>query len=201
MERGEQPLEFWLQDLERRRTFAKPEHTLRGFFFKGMLESLRKLGDEALVRRCLEACGQERFVDFFNYPVQLLFPLMFTALPTLAERYGGAQAALRYMGRQASLDFLGSVSGKAMLMLAHGSPKLLLNSMPTAYRVAMSYGDARLDWLGPTRGRLTMHHSFVPPPVHEGTVLQMLEVGRTRDIQVVAHEVGDLDVVCDFSWA
>jgi uncharacterized protein (TIGR02265 family) len=200
MGNGERTLEFWLQDLERRRTFAKPEHTLRGFFFKGMLESFRTLGDEALVRRCVEACGQERFVDFFNYPVQLMFPLLFTALPVLAERYGGGEAALRYIGRQSSLDFLGSVSGKAMLLLAQGSPRLLLTSMPTAYRVAMSFGHAWLDWSGPTRGRLTMHHSFVPPPVHEGTVLQMLEAGRTQRTHAVAYAVGDLDVACDFSW-
>ncbi len=198
---GEQPLEFWLQDLERRRSFAKPEHTMRGFFFKGMLESFRKMGDEELERRCLEACGQERFVDFFSYSVQLLFPMIFTALPTLAERFGGAEAALRYMGRQSSIDFLGSVSGKAMLLLAHGRPQTLINSMPTAIRIAMSHGDARVDWLGPTRGRLTMRYSFVPTPVHEGMVLQMLEATRAQDIQVAAHAVGDLDVVCDFSWA
>jgi uncharacterized protein (TIGR02265 family) len=200
MESGERPLEYWIRELERRRTFATPEHTMRGFFFKGLLESLRTLGDEALVRRCLEACGQERFVDFFNYPVQLLFPLMFTALPTLAERYGGAEGALRYIGRQASLDFLGSVSGKALLMLAQGSPKLLINSLPTAFRIAMSHGNARVEWTGPTQGRLTMLHSFVPPPVNEGTVRQMLEAVRAQRIHVVAHPVGDLDVVCDFSW-
>jgi uncharacterized protein (TIGR02265 family) len=173
---------------------------MRGFFFKGLLESLRTLGDETLVRRCVEACGQERFVDFFSYPVQLLFPVMFTALPVLAERYGGGEAALRFMGRQASIDFLGSVSGKAMLLLAQGNPRLLISSMPTAFRVALSYGDGRVEWTGPTQGRLTMFHSFVPPPVNEGSVLQMIEAGRAQHIHVAAHAEGDLDVVCDFSW-
>jgi len=200
MRSGDHPLEFWIQDLERRRSFARPEHTMRGFFYKGMLESFRALGDEALVRRCLEACGQERFVDFFSYPVHFLFPLMITALPLLAERHGGAEEALRQMGRQAALDFLGSVSGKAMLMLTQGHPRALLSSMPTAYRVAMSFGSARLEWAGPNRGRLLTQHSFVPPPVNEGSVQQMLETGRAQNIQVAAHAVGDLDMVCDFSW-
>ncbi len=70
-EGGTKPLEFWLQDLERRVAFAKPEYTVRGMFFRGMLESFRAMGDEALVRRCLEACDEERFVDLFNYPVDV----------------------------------------------------------------------------------------------------------------------------------
>ncbi|HEX8820387.1 MAG TPA: TIGR02265 family protein [Archangium sp.] len=200
MVRGEQPLEFWLQDLERRRTFVKPEHTMRGFFFKGMLENLRTLGDEALVRRCQEACGQERFVDFFSYSVQLLFPILFTALPTLAERHGGAEAALQQIGRQAAIDFLESVTGKAMLKLTQGRPQPLLSIMPTAFRIAVNHGSSRLEWTGPTRGWIRMEGSFMPIPFHEGLVRQMLETARAQGIQVVTHSTGELEVVCDFSW-
>ena len=39
MGNGEQSLDCWMKDLERRRTFAKPEHAMRGFFFKGLLAS------------------------------------------------------------------------------------------------------------------------------------------------------------------
>lgn len=196
----EQPLEFWLQDLERRRAFVKPEHTMRGFFYKGMLENIRALGDEALVKRCLEACGQEHFVDFFSYSVEPLFPILFTALPTLAERHGGAEGALRQIGRQSSIDFLASVAGKAMLLLAQGRPRPLLSSLPAAFRVAMSYGAGKVEWLGPTRGRLSVECSFVPPPFQEGMVWQMLEAGRAQDIHVSARSTGELDIVCDFSW-
>jgi uncharacterized protein (TIGR02265 family) len=200
MSGGEQASDDWMKELTRRRSFVKPEHTMRGFFFKGMLESFRTLGDEALVRRCLEACGQERFVDFFSYSVQLLFPILFTALPTLAEKLGGTEAALRQIGRRASIDFLESAAGKAMLILAQGRPQPLLSSMPTAFRVSMNYGSSRVEWLGPTRGRLSMLGGFMPSPFHEGLVRQMLEAGRAQGIHVVARGEGDLDVVCDFSW-
>ena len=173
---------------------------MRGFFFKGLLGNIQTLGDEVLVRRCLEACHQERFVDFFSYSVQLLFPILFTALPTLAERHGGAEAALRQIGRQASIDFLESVAGKAMLKLAQGRPQPLLSTMPAAFRVAMNYGSARLEWTGPKRGYARLEGSYMPTPFHEGMVWQMLETVRARGIQVVAHSTGDLDVVCDFSW-
>ncbi|HEX8438076.1 TIGR02265 family protein [Archangium sp.] len=197
----EQSLEFWLQDLERRQALAKPEHIMRGFFFKGMLKRVRiSSGDETLERRCLEACGQEHFVDFFSYSVQLLFSILFTALPTLTERHGGAEAALRQLGQQSSLDFLESVTGKAMMLLAQGRPRLLLSSMPTAFRVAMSHGGGKVEWLEPTRGRLTAECSFVPPPFHEGLVQQMLEAGQAQDLHVSARSTGALDVVCDFSW-
>lgn len=196
----EQPLDFWLQDLERRRTFAKPEHCMRGFFFKGLLENIRTLGDEALVKRCTEACGQEHFVDLFNYSVQLLFPILFTALPTLAERYGGAEAALQQLGRQSTTDFLASVPGKAMLLLAHGRPRLLLSSLPAAVTVSMNYGSARVDWTGPTQGHFIAESSFVPAPFHEGMVRQMLEAVRARGIHVTAWPTGDLGMTCEFSW-
>jgi uncharacterized protein (TIGR02265 family) len=195
----EQPLEFWLEELARYRTFVKPEHTIRGFFFKGFLESLRTLGDEALVSRCLEACGQERFVDFFSYPTDLMFPMLFTALPTLAERQGGAEAALRQMGRQASTDFLESVAGRAMLLLAQ-SPKPLISSLPAAFRVAMSYGSSQVEWLGPRKGRLRARGGFMPTPFHEGLVLKMLEAAGARGSQATARSEGALDIVCEFSW-
>lgn len=195
-----QSLEFWLEELARRRSFVKPEHTIRGFFFKGILENLQTLGDEAMVGRCLEACGQERFMDFFSYSTDLLFPIFFTALPTLTERHGGAEAALRQIGRQASIDFLASVAGRAMRVVAQGKPQPLINSLPSAFRVAMSYGSSQVEWLGPRQGRLSAQFSLMPPPFHEGLVLALLEATGARESQATARSTGELDIVCEFSW-
>lgn len=202
MERTEQSMEFWLEDLARRRTYVKPEeHTIRGFFFNGALKNLRTLGDEALVRRCLEACGQDRFMDFFSYSTDSMFLILSTALPTLAERHGGAEAALRQMGRQASTDFLASVAGRAMMLLAQGrSPKPLLNSLPAAFRVAMSYGSVQVEWLGPRQGRINARGSFMSPPFIEGLLLKALEAAGARGTQATARPSGALDIVCEFSW-
>ncbi|WP_083682218.1 TIGR02265 family protein [Archangium sp. Cb G35] len=198
----EKSMEFWLEDLARRRTFVKPEeHTIRGFFFNGVLENLRTLGDEALVRRCLEACGQERFMDFFSYSTDSMFLILSTALPTLAERHGGAEAALRQMGYQASTDFLASVAGRAMMLLAQGrSPKPLISSLPAAFRVAMSYGSVQVEWLGPRQGRINARGSFMSPPFIEGLLLKVLEAAGARGTQATARPSGALDIVCEFSW-
>jgi uncharacterized protein (TIGR02265 family) len=195
-----QSLAYWLQDLERRRALARPEHSMRGFFFKGMLASLRALEGESLVRRCLQACGQEHFTDFFGYSVHLFFPLLTTALPTLAAHYGGGEGALRQLGRQASLDFLASISGKAMLMLSQGRPKPMIGSMPSAFRVALNFGTVDMAWTGPTRGRLSLDPSYMPPPFHEGMIRQMLEVVKAPGIHVASRATGELAVTCEFSW-
>ncbi|WNG55461.1 DUF2378 family protein [Archangium gephyra] len=198
----EQSMEFWLEDLARRRTYVKPEeHTIRGFFFNGVLKNLRTLGDEALVRRCLEVCGQDRFMDFFSYSTDLMFLILSTALPTLAERHGGAEAALRQMGHQASTDFLASVAGRAMMVLAQGrSPKPLISSLPAAFRVAMSYGSVQVEWLGPRQGRISAQGSFMSPPFIEGLLLKVLEAAGARGARATARPSGALDIVCEFSW-
>ncbi|AKJ03284.1 uncharacterized protein (TIGR02265 family) [Archangium gephyra] len=199
-EGGTKPLEFWLQDLERRMAFVQPEHTVRGMFFRGMLESFRSLGDETLVGRCLEASGHERFVDFFSYSVRVQSQLLLTALPTLARHYGSGEAALRQVGRRSISDFLGSVTGKAMLMMAHGRPRPMIDHMPTGYRVAVSFGEMKVAWSGPQRGTLSVGLSFLPPPVYAGMLQGVLEASRVQTFQAAGRETEGLGVACDFSW-
>ena len=199
-EGGTKPLEFWLEDLRRRGAFAKPEHTVRGMFFRGMLESFRALGNEALVRRCLEECGQERFVDFFSYSVHVQSQIFLTALPTLAERHGSGEAALRQIGRRSIVDFLGSVAGRAMLMMAHGRPRPMIDHMPTAYRVAVSFGEMKVVWTGARQGTLHIGMSFLPAPVYAGMLQGVLEASRAQGIHTLARETGESGIACDFSW-
>lgn len=194
------PLEFWLQDLERRRKFVTPEHTVRGMFYRGMLESYRELGDEALVRRSLAASGHERFVDFFSYSIHVQFELIRTALPTLAEHFGSGEAALRQVGRRSTSDFLGSVTGRAMLMMAHGRPRLMIDHMPAAYRVAVSFGEMKVVWAGPQQGSLLVDTSFLPAPVYAGMLQGVLEASRVQASQTTGRATGPLSIACEFSW-
>ncbi len=197
---GPQPLEYWLEDLERRRAFVKPEHTVRGMFFRSLLESFRALDDEALVRRCLEACGQERFQDFSTYPADIQFQLILTALPTLARHHGSAEAALHEMGRWGVVDFLRSVPGRTLRMLAQGRPRLLLEQLPAAYRVAVNFGDSQVVWTGPQQGMFLVRFTILPPPFHVGVVEGLFEAVRTSSLHVSGRATGALDVACDFAW-
>jgi uncharacterized protein (TIGR02265 family) len=197
---GPKPLEYWLEDLERRRAFVKPGHTVRGMFFRGMLESFRALGQEALVRRCLQACGQERFLDFSTYPAEMQFQIILTALPVLAQHHGSAEAALHELGRWGVVDFLGSTPGKAMLMLTQGRPRPLIEHLPAAYRVAVNFGESQVLWTGAQQGTFLVTFTILPPPFHVGLLAGLFEAVRTPGLHVSGRATGALDVACDFSW-
>ncbi|MCY1077651.1 TIGR02265 family protein [Archangium lansingense] len=122
-------------------------------------------------------------------------------LPMLAERYGDCEEGLRQMGRQASSSFLGSVAGRMMLVVARHNPKLLLGSLPSAFRVATNYGHLHVEWPEAQRGRLVVKNDYMPYLFHEGVVLGLLEAVRTSGVRVLGRPTGDLDSECDFTWA
>jgi uncharacterized protein (TIGR02265 family) len=195
------PAYDWEQDLEQRLSLATPEDTVRGLFTHGLLKMVRSLEGEAGVERCLEACGERTFVDFFNYPVHTHLLVVFTAARLLAPRYGGMEEALRNLGRCSARDFLNSATGKAMTMLALGKPRNLLFALPSAYQVGLSFGTQSLVWTGLTSGRYILQRDFIPLPSHEGVVAALLETGNARDVKVRGRRTtGFLDSEYEFSW-
>ncbi len=190
----------WEQELERRMCLATAEDTVCGLYFNSTLAVLQSVGDEALVKRCVEASGEERFLDFFHYPVRLQGQMVSAALPTLTEEYGSAEEALRQLGRLGAKHFLRAGVGKAMLSLSPGSPRQLLSSLPTAYRLSVSYGHYELKWTGPRSGRFVLKGDFMPHPFHEGTVSTLLERGGAREVWVSGWPTGGLDSECEFCW-
>lgn len=191
----------WHQDWHQRVNQSSPGDTARGLFFNGTLDAVRTLGGEELMRRCLDACGQDRFVDFFNYPISMQLRIISTAMETLEKRYGSADEALRHLGRRSAQDFLESTAGRMMVRLAGGDPKRLLSSIPSAYRVSMSYGQHSIQWTGPRSGRLVMKREFMPHPVHAGVVSALLDVAGAREVKVVSRQTGPLDSECEFTWS
>jgi uncharacterized protein (TIGR02265 family) len=119
------------------------------------------LGDEELAGRGAQACGQDRFVEFFNYPIRVLLQMFAAAMPGLAQRHGDAEQALWLLGHCAAMDFLESESGRTLQVLVRGEPKRLVNNLPWAYQVAMT-GERSVKWLGPQSCRFTMQRDFLP---------------------------------------
>jgi uncharacterized protein (TIGR02265 family) len=52
----------------------------------------------------------------------------------------------------AAPPYLSSSVGKVLLMANQKNPKLLINSLPTAYRAAVSYGECSVRWTDPGAG-------------------------------------------------
>jgi uncharacterized protein (TIGR02265 family) len=193
-------LEHWVQELERRIALATPADTVRGLFIQSSLLAIRELGDAALVERCREACGHERFVDLFRYPISLQLRMLSVALEQLASRHGGGAQALRLIGHRAVMDFLESVPGRTVLVVAGGDPKRLLTSVPSAYRLATSFGEHTMRWTGPGQVLWKLTGEFMPYPFHEGTLTGVLAKTVARNVKVSGRQTGPLDCECDISW-
>jgi uncharacterized protein (TIGR02265 family) len=180
-------------------TLATSEDLARGLFSQSVLKALRALGDEELARRGARACGQERFEDFFNYPIRVLLQMLATAMPALAERHGDAEQALWLLGHCVAMDFLESESGRTLQVLVRGEAKRLVNNLPWAYQVAMT-GERSVKWLGPQCCRFSMRRDFLPTAFHEGMLVAMLERLNASKVKVVGRQTGGLDSEYDISW-
>jgi uncharacterized protein (TIGR02265 family) len=190
----------WERDLAWRMSQAAPQDTVRGVFFNGALSAVRKLGDEEGVRRCLEASGEQKFLDFFSYPLEAFLRLLACAARRLGMRLGCIEAALRELGRQANADFLASPVGRAAVLLSSGSPRRLMNSAPDIYRQSMSFGVREVVWTGPTRGRVRLHGDLLPSACHEGVLEALLQAAGGRGVRVAREWTQGLDAEYAFSW-
>ena len=192
--------ECWERDFARQMALAEPKDTVRGVFCNGVLRFVRKIGCEELVKRCLEVSGEEKFVDFFNYPVATYLRMVSIAMRSLAERHGNIDDALRQFGRQAMLDLNGSVAGKALGLMRTGDMRSTLEGLRVFFRVAVSFGEYELVWTGPTSARLTMRRVFMPYLFHEGLLLTLLDRKDIRAVKVRGRQLATLDSEFEISW-
>lgn len=197
---AESPGDVWARDLAQRVALATPADTAWGAFLRSLLEAIRVLGDEGLVRRCLEVCGQEQPVEFFRYPVRWRLQMMALSLEALAARHGGSGNALRLLGRQATSSFLCSHGGRLMLMLAGGDRKRVLEGAHIGFRMGSSYGTHTTRWLGSASFYWRMEREFMPLPFMEGVLQALLEQTGARNVRVVGRQTGALDSEYELSW-
>jgi hypothetical protein len=176
------PSDFWARDLAQRLKLATPADTAWGLYLRGTLEAVRALGDEGVLRRCLEVCGHEPLVEFFRYPVRLQLQMMSAALRTLAARQGCGARGLRHLGIWSVRDSLASHSGRMVLKLGGGERKHTLR------------------WTGPESVHWIMERDFMPYPYLEGVLQGLLEGTGARDVRVVGRQTGTLDSEYDVCW-
>ena len=190
----------WERDLVWRMAQAREEDTARGVLFKGTLEAVRRLGDESAVRGCLEASGEEGFVDVFSYPIRSLLRMLACAARQLAPRYGSGEAALRELGRRANADYLASPLGRVVKVLTHGSPRRMMESAPDIHRQTMSFGALSVEWTGLSSGRVVRRGDFLPAACQEGALEGLLRATGGRRVWVKREWVDGLDGGFAFAW-
>lgn len=188
------------EDLARRLALAAPGDTARGTFLRTTLDAVRCLDNEDAVRDCLRASGEEKLADYFLYPVTANLRMVFSAARLLEQRCGGLDEALRALGYRAADGFLCSAAGMALLLLANGDVKRLVDHLPAMYRASVHSGSRSLVWTGPTRGRVLMHREFMPYPFQEGMLLGVLDKASARAAQVRGHQLSTLESEYEISW-
>jgi uncharacterized protein (TIGR02265 family) len=191
---------FWQQEMEQRLALATPQDTVRGLFFKSMLEKVRVLDGETAARHCLMASGERHFVEFFNYPTSSLIRLTYAAGQVLGPRYGGFDRAVWLLGHQAMTDFLDSLMGRALKHLTGQDTRSLMISIQGIYRMTTSYGTRQLVWDGPTTGRLLLTRNFIPRAYHEGGLRATLDRMGAQNVKLSGRQPSTLDYEFEFSW-
>jgi uncharacterized protein (TIGR02265 family) len=188
------------QDLQKRLALVTPGDTVRGFFFKGVLETVSASADEEATRRCLVTLSHTRFVDFFSYSIADFLRLTFTAAQCLASSQGGFEAALRRLGQQTMKSFLRSMAGTTSLSFAGNDERKLLMSLPVMLRTGVSYGERTLSWLGPRCCRISMKRDFMPPAYHEGQLQSLMRTLHSQPVEVHSWALAALDSEYVVSW-
>ncbi|ATB31897.1 TIGR02265 family protein [Melittangium boletus] len=189
-------------ELHHRISLTGPGDVARGIFLNSLLDMLRQFGDQALLRHCLEVSGEQRFLEFFNYPLSTWLRMAYPAAWRMSDTYGGFDGALHEMGYQASKAFYGSSAGKVLLLLARNEPLRLLNNMPTTTNAVLgdNTGITQMKRTGKTSGVLTYMRDLVPRPYNEGALKASLEAVGAKDVKVVAHPLGEFDTDYEVSW-
>lgn len=194
------PVRISSPDFRARITLATAADTAKGMFFNGVLDAVQKLLDAEAREKCLAASGEKKFIDFFNYPIATFLPMVFTAAELLAPSCQGHDAAFRKLGKQAATDFLTSGVGKTLLVLAGHEPARLVSAVPTAFKTSVSYGERRVEFLGPRHAVVKVTRDFMPHPYHEGVLAAAVEAMHSRNVKVVGKRTATLDAEYDLTW-
>jgi len=189
------------EELERRLALATPTDTVRGMFFRSVLGVVRALGDEGAVERCVEECGERKFVDFSCYPMSTFLRLLGTAARLLGDGYGDFAGALRALGRRGATDFFASSIGRPLRTLLMGNPKRLLDSLPKAYAlVSTNGGRCSVTWGASRNALILLDRDFFPCPYVEGALVAAFEVVGVRTPRVRGRLTGPLASEYALTW-
>jgi uncharacterized protein (TIGR02265 family) len=190
------------EELQARLALTGPGDVARGIFLNSLLDLLRQFGDEDLLRHCLEVSGEQRFLEFFNYPLSTFLRMAYPAAWRLGEKYGDFEGAMREMGYQASKAFYASSAGKVLLLLARNEPLRLLNNMPSTTHAVLgdNTGITHMKRTGQSHGVLTYMRDVVPRPYNEGALRASLEAVGAKEVSVHGRPLGDFNTDYELSW-
>lgn len=188
------------EDLNARLALIPPDDVVRGYFFNCILERIQRRGDTALLRRCLDTTGHDKFIAYFNYPMSAMLRLLYIAAEALKEEAGSFEKALEELGRGAAQDFMRHSVGKTLMLMAGRSPKRLADTMSAAYGTGWQHGRGTVSWPGPSQCTAYIHGNVVPAPYFEGIFREIFGATEAMGLKVEGRQVGLSETEYDISW-
>ncbi|MCC6336861.1 MAG: TIGR02265 family protein [Myxococcales bacterium] len=174
--------------------------TLKGLFVNRYLSMFQQLGGDALRRRALEAMGEVRIFDFWNYPYARMVQVGLTVVDELAPRLGGVDSCLREFGRLATTSYLGSVLGRAFLATFHPSPRTMLIGMPWAIGTVFTFGERTVVFPEPGRCTFRCRREFSPAPSNAAAVQAAVEASGGHEVRVSITSLDLFNYDLNVSW-
>jgi uncharacterized protein (TIGR02265 family) len=186
--------------LEQRLRLVPPEHTVRGLFLRSVLATVARRAGEQAQARCQQACGEQRLLDFFSYPVASMLRTLYAGAEELAPVLGREEAAFHLLGERGTLDFFDSTAGRALLRLSGQDLRRFIIHVPTAYRMVVNYGERRVEWKGRHCAVLHMQGDYMPLAYQQAVLHAALERITGRPPQVQGLRTGPLDARYTLRW-
>lgn len=187
------------QDLQARIAAATPGDTVRGLIFNALFDTVEAHASRAAAVAC-DPGGKGRRTDFLAYPVADLLACAWRAVDHLEPRLGSVERGFYEIGYRSLAHVLGSALGATILTMSRRDPRALMGQAPTAYRGLVSYGERRLEWLSPSRGRFTFRRDFLVPAYHRGVLMAGLEAIGVKAPEVTARQDALLDATYEVGW-
>lgn len=188
------------EELERRLAQVHPGDTMRGFIFNGILTIVGNESDEAAVQRCIEASGDQEFMDFFLYPITSLLRLFYMAAWELSEKHGGFAQSIWYLGNRVTPEYLESALGKALRVVAGNNAHHMASAMPEAHRTATSHAKIQLTWTGLKQGLFTYRDNLIPYQYYQGALHYALASTGPKGLRLKGRQTGPQECEVAFSW-
>jgi uncharacterized protein (TIGR02265 family) len=189
------------KDMQARIAATTPRDTARGLTFNALFDTIEEhLGKDAAVATDPERKGHR--TEFFSYPVADFIRIAFEGADRLERKLGSVDEAFRAFGYRTTTNVLGSMMGATMIALAgKNGLRALLGQAVTGYRATVSYGERKLEWLGPHHARFTFEHDYLVPQYHCGVFLAAVDAVGAKLEKLEGKSTGLLSAVYEIAWA
>jgi uncharacterized protein (TIGR02265 family) len=184
-------------ELAARIAITQPSDTVRGLFFKVVLDFVEKLEGTEARHRVLEGLQSQEFSDLRTYPATDYLRLLYSAADVLEQRLGPEEVVFNACGRACVQRFSSGAGQIVFGILGKGDPQRLFAQTKMAFSTVVTYGQREHRPAGSHSCILTYRGDMQPPAYHVGIFEGALEAlgfqgkvtARPMSLELVDYEI------------